>query len=60
MKNGGKLLQPFAVVLLEIGVKMLSAFFVGNGFQDCRRCFEMVSGLVSSFLENCQPFAGEF
>ena len=35
--------------------------FVGCGFQDCRRCFErLVSGLVSSFLENYYPFAGKF
>ena len=34
--------------------------FVGDGFRVCRRCFEMVSGLVSSFLENYYPFAGKF
>lgn len=35
--------------------------FVGDGFQDCRRCFErLVSGLVSSFLGNYYPFAGKF
>ena len=35
--------------------------FVGDGFRVCRRCFEkLVSGLVSSFLENYYPFAGKF
>ena len=34
--------------------------FVGDGFRVCRRCFEMGSGLVSSFLENYYPFSGKF
>lgn len=60
-ENGGKLCQPFAGVLLGIGVKMVSSFFAVVGFQGCRRCFEgLVSGLVSSFLENYYPFAGKF
>ena len=37
VKNGGKLFWLFAVVLLEIGVKMVSSFFVVNGFQGRRR-----------------------
>ena len=33
MKNGGKLFWPFAVVMLEIGVKMVSSFLSAMVFE---------------------------